>query len=100
MRVIPLSGRLDAATAPEAEAQLLAAIEPGAQVVADLADVHHLSPGGVAVLLKAAKAAAAAGATLAIAAPHPEVRGALEAAGLDRVLPIAPSADAAAGALG
>ncbi len=99
VKVAALRGRLDTATAPAVETKLLALIEGGAKVLADLAEVHYVSSAGLRVLLKAAKQAKTAGGTFAISGPQPPVREVLEISGFDKILAIHPSRDTAVGAL-
>lgn len=99
VKVAALKGRLDTATAPAAEAKMLALLEGGAKVVADLAEVHYVSSAGLRVLLKAAKQAKAIGGSFAIAAPQAPVREVLEISGFDKILAIHPTRDTALSAL-
>ena len=100
VRVAALKGRLDTATAPAAEASLLAMLEGGGKVVADMAEVHYVSSAGLRVLLKAAKQAKAAGGAFALAGPQAPVREVLEISGFDKILAIHPTRDAAVAGLG
>ena len=98
-RVAQLSGRLDTASAPEAEAKLLAMLDGGRPLVVDLAQVHYVSSAGLRALLKAAKQAKAASVGFALAAPQPAVREVLEISGFDKILGVyATREEAAAGA--
>ena len=99
VKVATLKGRLDTATAAAAETRILAMLEGGGKVVADLAEVHYVSSAGLRVLLKAAKQAKAAGGAFALAAPQPPVREVLEISGFDKILGVHASAAAAASAL-
>ncbi len=98
-KVLVLKGRLDTATAHEAEARLAALVEAGGNVAVDLGGVHYVSSAGLRALLKAAKQAKANGAGFALAAPQQAVREVLEISGFDRILGIHPTAEAAAAAL-
>ncbi|MGG5820974.1 STAS domain-containing protein [Falsiroseomonas sp. HW251] len=99
-RVIAMKGRLDTATAQDAEARIVAAIGAGQPVVADLAGVHYVSSAGLRVLLKAAKEAKAAGLGFALAAPQVSVKEVLEVSGFDKILPIHATVEAAVKAAG
>jgi anti-anti-sigma factor len=99
-RVAALKGRLDTATAPAVEAKLLAMLEGGGKLIADMGEVHYVSSAGLRVLLKAAKQAKASGGAFALAAPQAPVREVLEISGFDKILAIHPSRDEAAAGLG
>ena len=60
-------GRLDTAAAPAVEERLVALVE-ASPVVLDLAGVRFVSSAGLRVLLRAAKAAKAAGRSIAVCA--------------------------------
>ena len=100
IKVAVLKGRLDTATASATEAKLLAMLEGGGKVVADLAEVHYVSSAGLRVLLKAAKQAKQGGGGFAVAAPQAPVREVLEISGFDKILAIQPTREAAAAGLG
>ncbi len=99
-RVIAMKGRLDTATAHEAEARIMSALAGGSPVVTDLSGVHYVSSAGLRVLLKAAKDSRAAGLAFALAAPQIPVKEVLEVSGFDKILPIHPTVEAAARAAG
>lgn len=100
VKVAALKGRLDTATAPAVEARLLALLEGGGKLVADMAEVHYVSSAGLRVLLKAAKQAKANGGAFAVASPQAPVREVLEISGFDKILAIHGSRDAAVAGLG
>ncbi len=100
VKVAALKGRLDTATAPAAEAKLLALLEGGAKLVADMTEVHYVSSAGLRVLLKAAKQAKSAGGAFALAGPQAPVREVLEISGFDKILAIHPTRDAAVAGIG
>jgi anti-anti-sigma factor len=100
VKVAALKGRLDTATAPAAEGRLLALLEGGGRLVADMAEVHYVSSAGLRVLLKAAKQAKANGGAFAVASPQAPVREVLEISGFDKILAIHPTRDAAVAGLG
>lgn len=92
--VVALDGRLDTASAGAVEARLLALLERGA-VVADLGAVRYVSSAGLRVLLKAAKAARAAGRGFVLCGLQPSVRDVFEMSGFDRVIAAYPGREAA-----
>lgn len=93
--VAVLDGRLDTATAPAAEAKLLAMLEKGA-VIADLAAVRYVSSAGLRVLLRAAKQAKTAGHGFSVVGLQPAVREVFEISGFDKIIPAFDSRAAAA----
>lgn len=100
VKVAALKGRLDTATAPAAEAKLLAMLEGAGKVVADLSEVHYVSSAGLRVLLKAAKQAKAGGGAFALASPQAPVREVLEISGFDKILAIHATRPEATASLG
>lgn len=92
--VLALDGRLDTASASPVEARLLALLGQGG-VVVDLAAVRYVSSAGLRVLLKAAKAARAAGRGFALCGLQPSVREVFEMSGFDRVIDAHPGREAA-----
>jgi anti-anti-sigma factor len=96
--IAAFDGRLDTATAAEAEEKLLALLA-GGPVVADLEGVRYVSSAGLRVLLKAAKQAKGAGNSFAVCALQPAVREVFEISGFDKIIPAFPTrAEAVAGA--
>jgi anti-anti-sigma factor len=92
-----IEGRLDATTAPEAEAVLQDMVAQG-PVLADLEQVRYVSSAGLRVLLKAAKQAQAAQHRFAVFGLQPTVREVFEISGFDRIIATYASlADATAG---
>jgi anti-anti-sigma factor len=100
VKVAALKGRLDTATAPAVEAKLLALLEGGGKLVADMAEVHYVSSAGLRVLLKAAKQAKAGGGAFAVSSPQAPVREVLEISGFDKILAIHANREAAVAGLG
>jgi anti-anti-sigma factor len=98
--VAKIAGRLDTATAPAAQARLLAMLTAGATLVADMTDVGYVSSAGLRVLLTAAKQAKSVGARFGLAAPQDSVREVLAMSGFDRIIQIHATVDAAAGGAG
>lgn len=94
-----MAGRLDGASASDAEAKLLGLLAGGAKLVVDLAEVAYVSSAGLRVLLMAAKQAKAGGSAFALAAPQPGVMEVLQVSGFDKILTIHVGRDAAVAAL-
>jgi anti-anti-sigma factor len=100
-RVAVVTGRLDSATAPAAEARFAALLASpfGRPLVVDLEGVPYASSAGLRALLKAARQAQAAGIAFALAAPQPQVKEVLQVSGFDQIVTIAPTREAAAAKL-
>ena len=96
--LVALADRLDTSTASELEARLLALVESSV-VVLDLAGVHFVSSAGLRALLRAAKAAKAAGRGIAACTLQPGVREVFEISGFDRIIPAYANQDEALAAL-
>ncbi len=96
MHVAVMDGRLDTATAPVAEGELMAMLAtPG--LVLDMTAVRYVSSAGLRLLLKMAKDAKGKGAKFALAGLQPAVREVFEISGFDKIIPAFPTvADAAA----
>ncbi|PHK96736.1 anti-anti-sigma factor [Pseudoroseomonas rhizosphaerae] len=90
MTVAVLEGRLDTATAPAAEARLLALLAER-PVVADLSAVRYVSSAGLRVLLKAAKQGTASGHGFSICGLQSPVREVFEISGFDRIITAYPT---------
>lgn len=84
--VAAIDGRLDTATAAEAETKLLALLGAGPLIV-DLEAVRYVSSAGLRVLLKSAKQAQSAGGRFSVCALQPAVREVFEISGFDRIIP-------------
>jgi anti-anti-sigma factor len=81
-----LEGRLDTATAPEVEQQLLPLVA-GRALVLDLAAVRFVSSAGLRVLLKVVKAAKAAKVGFAVCGLQPAVQEVFEIGGFLQIIP-------------
>jgi anti-sigma B factor antagonist len=82
--VVEISGRIDAARAPELEAALDDLRASGNKnLVLDMQAVEFVSSSGLRVMLTARKAAQRAGGDLFIAQPSQRVKDTLDIAGLD-----------------
>ncbi|MEN9774553.1 MAG: anti-anti-sigma regulatory factor [Pseudomonadota bacterium] len=91
-----VTGRIDAASAPQVERDLLAAIEQsGPHLIIELSQLSYMSSAGLRVMLVAAKRARADGGKAVIQAAQPAVAEVLRMSGFDRVIPLAPNEDAA-----
>ncbi len=89
-------GRVDAATAPELEAQLYELLAQGeAQIVVDMAEVNYISSSGLKVLLATLRQARRQQGNLALCNLQPKVAAILEMAGFDLVFPIGQDLEAA-----
>jgi anti-anti-sigma factor len=91
--VVRLPGELDADSADEVRAALMAAVDGNPVPVADLSGTAYCSLERLAVLLQAR--AAVAGVQLRLAAARPAVRQLLERTGVGQALALYPSVDAA-----
>lgn len=100
VRILALNGRLDTATAPAAEARLMATLAAAPKLVVDLAGVPYVSSAGLRLLLRGHRQARATGAGFALAAPQAAVRDVLAMSGFDTALAIRPTVAEAAAALG
>ena len=94
--IVGLPAEIDAANAPGVGQRLCSAFAPGVTlVVADLTLTVFCDSSGMTQLVLAHHCAAAHHAQLRLVVPHAKVLGALTLAGLDRLLPVYPSLDAA-----
>ena len=86
LNVATLEGRLDTATAAEAEATLIGMLAaPG--MVLDMTQVRYVSSAGLRILLKLAKEAKAKGAAYSLVGLQPAVREVFEISGFDKLIP-------------
>jgi anti-anti-sigma factor len=85
--VVRVSGELDLATVSDLE-QALSAVEPSGPLVLDLTECTFLDSSAVRAILATAARSEEAGGKLAVVAPDPGIRKALEIAGVDSLLPI------------
>lgn len=87
-------GRIDAANAPELDAELQALSSQGAEAIwIDLSQVSYLSSSGLRVLLLAHRRQQARGGRLVVCNSAPKVARVLRMAGLDRILDLCDTAD-------
>jgi anti-sigma B factor antagonist len=92
--VVHVAGELDMATTPELE-EVVEGLDLGRKVVIDLSDCGFLDSSAVRVLVGTARAAEAAGGTVAIVADDPGIRRVLEIAAVDKMLPVHERLDSA-----
>ena len=82
--VVDISGRIDAARAPDLEAKLQELLSKGHKnLILDMAEVEFVSSSGLRVMLTARKSAQRSGGDLSIARPSQRVKDTLDIAGLD-----------------
>ena len=85
--VLTAAGEIDIATVARFRARLFALACEGRPVIADLDQVRFIDSAGLAVLVGAAKRAAAHGGSLHVVCARPRVRQLFRLTGLDRRLP-------------
>ena len=94
--IVMLPAEIDIANGAGVGQRLCAAFAPGVTVViADMTSTVFCDSSGISQLVLAHHCAAAHHAQLRLVVPHAKVLGALTLAGLDRLLPVYPSLDAA-----
>jgi anti-anti-sigma factor len=92
--VAAVVGELDLATSPELE-RALEGVSTAERVVIDLRNCTFLDSSAIRVLVARARVSGEAGGGVAVVAPDPRVRRALEIAAIDRVVELHDSLDAA-----
>jgi anti-sigma B factor antagonist len=97
--VVTVAGEIDIATAARLRERLFELAAGGRPLVADLDQVRFIDSAGLAVLVGAAKRAAAQGGSLHVVCARPKVRQLFRLTGLDRRLPPARTLDEALDAL-
>lgn len=86
LRVVPLAGRIDAATAPSVNKAVRAAMAEGArQIVVELRDVTFLSSSGLRALLLLARELRREGGDLVLCALQPQVAEVFHLTGFDQI---------------
>lgn len=99
--IVVMAGKLDSASAPEAEKLVLGALEGGAGIVImDMAQLEYVSSAGLRVMLMAAKRLKSSGGKFALAAVCPAILEILDIAGFTAILETYPDRAAALVALG
>jgi anti-sigma B factor antagonist len=94
-----LTGPLDIAGAQEIDTPFSVISGSRDKVVVDLSGVSFLASIGIRVLVRAARTIARMGGRLVVYGPTKEARRVLQAAGIDKIIPIAADEAAAAAAL-
>lgn len=86
LRIVPLAGRIDAATAPSVNKAVRAAMADGArQIVVELRDVTFLSSSGLRALLLLARELRRDGGDLVLCALQPQVAEVFHLTGFDQI---------------
>lgn len=94
--VIALSGRVDAATAPQFEEKILELIASGQlRLVIDLGDLEYVNSAGLRALLVAGKRLKPHGGRLLLAAPREPVRQVLQISGFSSMFDTCATAEEA-----
>jgi anti-sigma B factor antagonist len=92
--------RLDTATTPAVEQELMARIDAGtSKVVFDFGNTEYISSAGLRVMVKAAKAVAKLGGGVAVTRTNTHVKEVLKLSGFEILLKSASSVDKAIAAL-
>ena len=98
--VVGLPGEIDLTIADGARGALLAALDRGAHgLVVDMTATTFCDSAGITALVRAARLAAANGATMRLAATAEPVLRVLSLVGIDRLIDVYPSVDAARASL-
>jgi anti-anti-sigma factor len=90
-----LAGRLDLAGTQQIDLKFSAYASSQRAVIVDLAAVEFLASIGIRTLVLTAKTMASRGGKMVLLNPIPNVKQVLETAGIDTLIPIFPSLDAA-----
>ncbi len=100
IHVLTVSGEIDLFTAPDLRAAASAALDRGAQrIVVDLTSVRFLDSTGLGVLIGIMKRVRPAGGSVAIVNTNPTTAATFSITGLDDVLRIVPTREAALSAV-
>ena len=95
-RLVRIAGEVGATEADELRSWLLEQISPQQPlVVIDCSQLRFIGSSGLAALLAAQQAARAAGGTLRLAAPQPQIRELLRVSRLERILTVHDSVEQA-----
>ncbi len=96
VKVVGLSGRLDASTSPSVEENLLSLLDQGEKrLVIDFSDLTYISSAGLRVLVLVAKSVQKTKGTLALAALSKHVHEIFQIAGFTSIFSIYPTCDEA-----
>ncbi|MEU6674947.1 STAS domain-containing protein [Streptomyces sp. NPDC046853] len=93
--VLTLSGEMDMDTSALVQQALEAAEAPGARVVVDLRRVSFIDSSGINVFIAGHRALSRVGGLLRLAGPAESVSRTLEIVGIDTLIDICPTLDAA-----
>jgi anti-sigma B factor antagonist len=93
--VVAVGGEIDVHTAPQVDDALAAVAAPGSAVVADLTKVEFIDSTGLSVLVRALARARDEGGSLGVVAPTERVTKVLRLTGLDAVLSVYDTVEAA-----
>ncbi len=89
-------GRLDSATGPAFEKDLLQQIDEGRRrLLLDFVELQYISSAGLRIVLLAAKKMKTAGGKLALCSLNPQIAEVFDISGFSSILDIHPSRDAA-----
>jgi anti-anti-sigma factor len=93
---VALSGRMDIQGVGEIETRLVGmTASPRMRIIVDMAAVPFMSSIGVRALLMNAKAVGRRGGKLVLLGPDANVKGVLETAGIDQLIPVCATLDEA-----
>lgn len=95
VQVFGVAGEIDVHTAPQVDEALAAAAGPGALIVVDLSQVEFIDSTGLSVLVRALARARDEDGALAVVATTERVTKVLRLTGLDAVLAVYETVDAA-----
>lgn len=89
-------GRIDSATGPVFEKEVLQQIDEGQRrVLLDFTDLVYISSAGLRIILLAAKRMKSVGGRLALCSLNPQIAEVFEISGFSRILDVQPTRDAA-----
>jgi anti-sigma B factor antagonist len=92
---LALTGELDLASLPTLQAHLKAVVDTDDNVIVEMSGLRYIDSSGAKALLDAHRTFARRGRRLRLAAPSPMARRILEVLGLESVLPMFDTVDAA-----
>ncbi len=96
LQIIRPQGRLDSTSSPAVESQALGVIDGGARrLLIDFVELDYMSSAGLRMTLTVAKRMKAAGGRLAFCSLKPQIAEIFQISGVDAILDIHPSAEAA-----